>query len=133
MAKIGDIYWLKIEFTDKSNFKIRPIVIIDVKKDDIIYLPLTTNLNKGSLIIDLNDIEEGGFIKKSSVDISKQCIIHKKFLLKKQATLNRRGLEKVLKALSFEQTKKYYETIHKPQQEKEFIEGKSRVNYAGRV
>ena len=132
MAKIGDIYWLKVEFTNKSDFKIRPIVIIDDKKDDIIYLPLTTNLNKGSLIIDLNDIEDG-FIEKSSVDISKQCIIHKKFLLKKQATLNRRGLEKVLKALSFEQTKKYYETIHKPQQEKEFIEGKSKVNYAGRV
>jgi CDP-6-deoxy-D-xylo-4-hexulose-3-dehydrase len=30
-------------------------------------------------------------------------------------------------------TKEYYELVHKPAQEKEFIIGKSRVNYAGRV
>ena len=30
-------------------------------------------------------------------------------------------------------TKEYYELVHKPAQTKEFIEGKSRVNYAGRV
>ena len=30
-------------------------------------------------------------------------------------------------------TKEYYELVHKPVQEKEFIAGKSRVNYAGRV
>lgn len=30
-------------------------------------------------------------------------------------------------------TKEYYELVHKPVQEKEFIIGKSRVNYAGRV
>lgn len=30
-------------------------------------------------------------------------------------------------------TKEYYELVHKPQQERVFVEGKSRVNYAGRV
>jgi len=30
-------------------------------------------------------------------------------------------------------TKEYYELVHKPMQEKEFVAGKSRVNYAGRV
>jgi CDP-6-deoxy-D-xylo-4-hexulose-3-dehydrase len=30
-------------------------------------------------------------------------------------------------------TKEYYELVHKPQQEKKFIDGESRVNYAGRV
>lgn len=38
-----------------------------------------------------------------------------------------------LKQEILEKTKEYYELVHKPQQTKEFVEGKSRVNYAGRV
>jgi CDP-6-deoxy-D-xylo-4-hexulose-3-dehydrase len=38
-----------------------------------------------------------------------------------------------LKNEILQKTKEYYELVHKPQQEKIFIEGKSRVNYAGRV
>jgi len=38
-----------------------------------------------------------------------------------------------LKKEILEKTKEYYELVHKPQQEKTFIEGESRVNYAGRV
>ena len=38
-----------------------------------------------------------------------------------------------LKQEILEKTKEYYELVHKPQQTKEFINGESRVNYAGRV
>jgi CDP-6-deoxy-D-xylo-4-hexulose-3-dehydrase len=38
-----------------------------------------------------------------------------------------------LKQEILEKTKEYYELVHKPQQIKEFIDGESRVNYAGRV
>lgn len=38
-----------------------------------------------------------------------------------------------LKQEILQKTKEYYELVHKPQQTKEFIAGKSRVNYAGRV
>lgn len=38
-----------------------------------------------------------------------------------------------LKQEILQKTKEYYELVHKPQQEKKFIAGKSRVNYAGRV
>jgi CDP-6-deoxy-D-xylo-4-hexulose-3-dehydrase len=38
-----------------------------------------------------------------------------------------------LKQEILDKTKEYYELVHKPQQEKVFVEGKSRVNYAGRV
>ncbi len=38
-----------------------------------------------------------------------------------------------LKQEILQKTKEYYELIHKPAQEKEFIAGESRVNYAGRV
>jgi len=38
-----------------------------------------------------------------------------------------------LKKEFFRKVKEYYKLVHKPEQEKEFIEGKSRINYAGRV
>ena len=38
-----------------------------------------------------------------------------------------------LKQEILDKTKEYYELVHKPQQEKNFTEGESRVNYAGRV
>ena len=38
-----------------------------------------------------------------------------------------------LKQEILDKTKEYYELVHKPQQDKEFIDGQSRVNYAGRV
>jgi CDP-6-deoxy-D-xylo-4-hexulose-3-dehydrase len=38
-----------------------------------------------------------------------------------------------LKNEILEKTKEYYELVHKPMQTKSFIEGESRVNYAGRV
>ena len=38
-----------------------------------------------------------------------------------------------LKQEILEKTKEYYELVHKPQQDKEFVDGESRVNYAGRV
>ncbi|HIP50731.1 MAG TPA: lipopolysaccharide biosynthesis protein RfbH [Campylobacterales bacterium] len=38
-----------------------------------------------------------------------------------------------LKQEILDKTKEYYELVHKPQQERTFVEGESRVNYAGRV
>jgi CDP-4-dehydro-6-deoxyglucose reductase, E1 len=38
-----------------------------------------------------------------------------------------------LKQEILQKTKEYYELVHKPQQNKEFVDGESRVNYAGRV
>ncbi len=41
--------------------------------------------------------------------------------------------EEELKKEIFQKTKEYYELVHKPKQNSEFIDGVSRVNYAGRV
>jgi CDP-4-dehydro-6-deoxyglucose reductase, E1 len=41
--------------------------------------------------------------------------------------------EQQLKQEILDKTKEYYELVHKPQQTKTFIDGQSRVNYAGRV
>ncbi|UOD35669.1 lipopolysaccharide biosynthesis protein RfbH [Deferribacteraceae bacterium V6Fe1] len=43
------------------------------------------------------------------------------------------GKKEQLKKEILEKVKEYYELVHKPAQSQKFIEGKSRVNYAGRV
>ncbi|HBG78303.1 MAG TPA: lipopolysaccharide biosynthesis protein RfbH [Phycisphaerales bacterium] len=41
-------------------------------------------------------------------------------------------ISKKLKAQVFALTKKYYQAVHRPGQKKEFVAGKSRINYGGR-
>jgi len=133
MAKIGDIYWVALDYTDKKGEKIRPIVIIDIlKNDDILYLPLTSQIKSRYCILSMEDIKEGN-IRESEVLIEKQCIVHRSLLIEYQATLQPKGLNRILKAILLKQTKHYYDYVHKPMQDASFVSGQSRVNYAGRV
>ena len=135
--KVGDIYWADIDFTDKSENKLRPVVIIEIlKNNDFIYLPLTTAkidvIDYNHLLISNEDLEIGK-IKTSIVLLHKSCVINGTLLTKKQATLNSAGIKKLLKAVSARQTANYYNNVHKPVLLKEFIHGSSKINYAGRV
>lgn len=132
MVKVGEIYWAYVSFTDLKEKKTRPIVIIDIKDDDYVFIPLTTNLKQEGILLNNNDIGDR-HIKDSIAIVKKQCIVEKSMLQDYQATLNENGLKKVLKAISLSQTKTYYNTIHKPTQTKPFVSGESRVSYAGRV
>ena len=133
MAKVGDIYWADLDFTDKSGTKVRPIIIIDVLQNgDILYLPLTTKIKHGDCIFTNSDLESG-YIEKSEAILHKQCVIHKSLLRTCQAKLNNDGIKKLLRAISFKQTKLYYKLIHHPRQNQRFVKGNSRINYAGRV
>jgi CDP-6-deoxy-D-xylo-4-hexulose-3-dehydrase len=137
VIKVGDIYWADIDFTNKSENKLRPIVIVEILKNkDFIYLPLTTAkidvIDYNHLLISNEDLENGK-IKKSNVLLHKLCVINGALLKKKQATLNNAGIKKLLKAVSARQTANYYNNIHKPVLLKEFIHGNSKINYAGRI
>ena len=133
MEKIGDIYWVRVEYTDKLGDKIRPIVIIDILTNgDLLYLPLTSQIKSEECILTLDDIEKG-YIRRSEVLIYKQCIVHRSLLKEYQATLHKKGLSKVLKAILFNQVRQYYSSVHKPEQDQTFIPKKSKINYAGRV
>jgi len=45
----------------------------------------------------------------------------------------KKDIENVLKDKIFKLVKEYYDSVHKPYQTKEFIPGKDKINYAGRV
>jgi uncharacterized protein YifN (PemK superfamily) len=47
VAKIGDIYKVRIKFDDKNIFKIRPVIIINIKNDYYIIVEITTKKHTG--------------------------------------------------------------------------------------
>jgi len=95
---VGDIYLSKIYFTNGSDYKLRPILIIQQNSfDDALYIPLTTNPNNQNAFEFDNDfLNEGAFKKRSYLIIDKTCTIQKNLLMKKIATIKKEILQKIL-------------------------------------
>ena len=131
--KIGDVVKSEIKFVDNSKeSKVRTLVVVDVFKDDVLVAFITSNLQYSGVLLDEDSLTHGRLKKKSLVRVEKLTYAHYgEFGY--VSTLNDNALKKVLKGINLHNTKNYYEAIHKPTQTKEFIAGKSRVNYAGRV
>lgn len=97
---VGKIYLSKIYFTDLSGFKVRPVLIVkEYKDEDVLYLPLTTNMNLGGIAISDNDLKNGTLRKNSVAIIPKVSIIHKDFLIKEIGVLKHGVLQKIQYAL----------------------------------
>ena len=93
---VGKIYLSKIFFTDLYGFKIRTVLIIkEYKDDDVLYVPLTTNMNLGGITISENDLENGALRKNSVAIIPKVSIIHKNFLIKDIGALKQEIMKKI--------------------------------------
>ena len=84
---VKDIYLAKIYFTDLSQYKIRPVLVIKEIKDDCICLQLTSNIEIDGILIDNRDLEKGELKKESLIVVPKNFTIHKSILFKYIATL----------------------------------------------
>ena len=66
---VGSIYFIKMPYSDFKEFKGRPVLVFKaIDKEDVLVLPLTTNLQREGIIITKDDLKKGS-IKKSSVVI----------------------------------------------------------------
>ncbi len=60
---VGKIFLAKIHFTDMTDFKERPILLIHKYRDeDFLFLPLTTNTKLPGVLISSADLSSG-FLK----------------------------------------------------------------------
>jgi mRNA interferase MazF len=84
---VGNIYLSKIYFTDLSEYKIRPVLVLKEIADDCICVPLTTITHQNGIIISSNDLERGELKKESLIIIPKNFTLHKSILFKYLATL----------------------------------------------
>ncbi len=86
---VGKIYLANIYFTDASFAKVRPVLLLKNNSfNDILYLPLTSNVNTKGIRIDNTNLEKGNLPKASIVVYEKIGVIATSLLLKEIATLN---------------------------------------------
>ena len=90
---VGDIYLAKIYFTDLSEYKIRPVLIIKELKDDCICLQLTSQMNEDSILLQNNDLSNGKLKKDSVLVIPKNFTLHKSILIKYIASVKQNKLK----------------------------------------
>ena len=94
---VGKIYLAKIYFTDLSEYKIRPILIIKELDEDCICLQLTSKYKDDRLVISNFDIEDGVLKKDSLIVVPKNFTLHKSILFKYIAKLKEKKLQSIFK------------------------------------
>jgi len=85
----GDIYLANIYFSDSSESKIRPILLLKENSySDFLFLPLTTNLDVPGFKLDNTHLAEGLLPKTSIVVCERIGVIAKNLLTRKIAKLD---------------------------------------------
>jgi hypothetical protein len=86
---VGEIHLANIHFTNAVSAKVRPVLLLKVNSfNDIIYLPLTTNLLTNGVLINNNNLLEGFLPKPSMAVYEKPGVIAPGLLIKKIGALN---------------------------------------------
>ena len=135
-VKIGEIYIYDVPFTDSDQHKPRPVVVIAPpnSKGDILVIAGSSkigNWDKEEVFqVKPQDLEEGLLNDNTVFPVSKQLIVTSKFLKKRIGLLKKLKIDQLQRVLFSMHTLWYHQQRFS---EKEFVPGKSRVNYAGRV
>ena len=102
MYEQGEIVVVPFPFSDLSNIKQRPVLILSKDNDnkisdDIITCGITSNLKdvKYSVLIENKDLEYGEIPSKSRIKIDKLFTLNKNIIKKKVAKINKITLSKV--------------------------------------
>lgn len=86
---VGKIFLARIFYSDISNSKVRPILVVKENRySDLIVFPLTTNLEANGLILNNLSLSDKNLPKKSLVVFEKIATISKQFIIKEIATVN---------------------------------------------
>ncbi|MCF6207565.1 MAG: hypothetical protein L3J47_11870 [Sulfurovum sp.] len=99
---VGSIYFIQMPYSDFSEFKGRPVLVFQkIDKNDVLILPLTTNLDREGVSIGQQDILEGTLKKESVIIIPKITAIDIALIdnSHKIATLKKRSFTKVAKQI----------------------------------
>jgi len=101
-----EIVLIPFFFSDLKQTKTRPAIIISKNiynetNQDIIVMPLTTNLRKleYNIQIDNEDLEKGFLIKQSEIRVDKIYSINQNLIIMKIGIVNQEIIEKLIKNL----------------------------------
>jgi hypothetical protein len=97
---VAKIFLAKIHFTDMTDAKKRPILLIHKYRDeDFLFLPLTTNLKLPGVLISSSDLSSGLLKTASIVIVPKISIIHKSLLIKELGELRQDTFARIMKTV----------------------------------
>ncbi|MEA3289184.1 MAG: growth inhibitor PemK [Campylobacterota bacterium] len=77
---VKSIYFVKVPYSDFSEFKGRPILVFKELENDFLFLPLTSNLKREGILLINNDLESGSLKKESIVIVPKINAIDKNLI-----------------------------------------------------
>ena len=82
---VGGIYFIDMPYSDFKQFKARPVLVFKaIDKNDLLVLPLTTNLKREGIIITKDDIEKGSLKRDSVVIVPKLTAIDKSLIVEQK-------------------------------------------------
>jgi len=79
---VGNIYFINMPYSDFTKSKGRPVLVYKkIDKDDLLILPITSNLQREGIVITDNDIEDGSIKKTSVVIVPKLTAVDSSLLI----------------------------------------------------
>lgn len=137
-TSIGEIYVCRIPYENKKGQK--PRIVVTVSETDsigniLVISESSRRFKKSEELImkaTTDDIKNGKLENDITFYVPETFVVTPKLLIKKIGNLNEEKLKELLKKRLLSEAEKYYNLIHKPAQNKKFIERKSRIKYSGR-
>lgn len=99
---VGSIYFIDMPYSDFKQFKARPVLVFKViDKNDLLVLPLTTNLKREGIVITHKDIKDGTLKKNSVVIVPKLTAIDQSLISTQRhiASLKEKTFKMILKEI----------------------------------
>ncbi len=79
---VGNIYFISMPYSDFTKVKARPVLVFKIiDKNDLLILPLTSNLQRDGIVITNGDIQDGTLKKESVVIVPKLTAIDTSLIL----------------------------------------------------
>ena len=101
---VGNIYFIDMPYSNFRQSKARPVLVYKIiDKNDLLVLPLTTNLKRDGIKISTKDIKDGS-IKKDSIVIAPKLTAIDKTLISAErfiASLKEDSFQNVKEKLCF--------------------------------
>ena len=73
---VGNIYFISMPYSDFTKVKARPVLVVQaIDKNDVLVLPLTSNLERDGLLITSDDVQDGSLKKDSVIVVPKLTAI----------------------------------------------------------
>jgi len=95
---VGSIYFISMPYSDFKTAKGRPVLVFKtIDKNDLLVLPLTTNLQREGIKVSNEDIRDGSLKKESVIIVPKLTAIDSSLILGSKfiASLKEKSFDRV--------------------------------------